>query len=87
MRVFQKNRFFESLACFMWQPLKVLRVFDTLTVNQISGKTKSFFKKLEYNVSVESTKIEIATFSYKTVPSEANVKTNKVGSTKWTYHK
>ena len=27
------------------------------------------------------------TFPYKTALSEANVKTNRMGSTKWTYHK
>ena len=35
----------------------------------------------------ESTKIENALFSYKTAISEANVKTNRIVSTKWTYHK
>ena len=28
-----------------------------------------------------------ATFAYKTTLSKANVKTNRVGGTKWTYHK
>ena len=36
---------------------------------------------------VESTKIEKATFPYKTTLSEANVKTKRIESTKWTYHK
>ena len=36
---------------------------------------------------VESTKIENASFSYKTTISEVNVKTNRMMSTKWTYHK
>ena len=36
---------------------------------------------------IESTEIENATFPYKTALSEANVKTNKMGNTKWTYHK
>ena len=46
-----------------------------------------YFKKLEYRFLVESTKIENASFSYKTVISEANLKTNKTVSIKWTYHK
>ena len=33
------------------------------------------------------TKIENTTFSYKTPLPEANDKTNRWGSTKWTYHK
>ena len=36
---------------------------------------------------VESTKIENATFPYKTAISEANVKTNRMVSTEWIYHK
>ena len=34
--------------------------------------TKTVFKKLEYRFLVESTKIESATFPYKTAVSEAN---------------
>ena len=48
---------------------------------------KTFFKKLEYRFLVESTKIENSLFPYKTAISEANVKTNGMLSTKWTYHK
>ena len=47
---------------------------------------QTLFKKLEYCFLAESTKIDI-TFRYKTALSEANVKTNRMGSTKWTYHK
>ena len=71
----------------MWQSVKVLNVFNTLTLIQIFWKTKTFFKKLEYRFLVESTKIENASFPYKTAMSEANVKTNRIVSTKWTYHK
>ena len=35
---------------------------------------------------VESTKIESPTFPKQATLSEANVKTNRMGSTKWTYH-
>ena len=48
---------------------------------------QTLFKKLEYHFLVENTKIENAIFPYKTALSEANVKTNKIGKTKWTYHK
>ena len=51
------------------------------------GKIKTFFRKREYCFLVESTKIEKATFSYKTAQSEANVKTNRMSSRQWTYHK
>ena len=72
---------------FMWQSVKVSNVFNTLTLKQIFWKTKTFFKKLEYRFLVESTKIENASFPYKTAISEANVKTNRMVTTKWVYHR
>ena len=48
---------------------------------------KTFFKKLEKRFLVESTKIKNASFPYKTALSKANVKVNRMGSSKWTYHK
>ena len=45
------------------------------------------FKKLEYRFLVERTKIENASFPYKTAISEANVKTNRTVTTKWAYHR
>ena len=71
----------------MWQSVKVSNVFNTLTLKQIFWKTKTFFKKLEYRFLVESTKIENASFPYKTAITEPNVKTNKMVTTKWTYRK
>ena len=71
---------------FMLQSVDILNVFYTLTLKQIFWKTKTFFKKLEYRFLVESTKIENASFPYKTAISEANVVTNGMVSTKWTYH-
>ena len=57
-------------------------------MKQFFWNTKTFFKKLEYRFLDESTKIGNATFPYKTTDiSEANVKTNRMMSTKWTYHK
>ena len=41
---------------------------------------QTLFKKLEYNFLVESTKIGNITFPYETALSEANVKTNRMGS-------
>ena len=65
----------------MWQSVKVLNVFNTLTLIQIFWKTKTFFKKLEYRFLVESTKIENTSFPYKTAISEANVKANRMVTT------
>ena len=72
---------------FMSQSLKVSNVFNTLTLKQIFWKTKTYFKKLEYRFLVETTKIENTSFLFKTALSETNVKTNRMTTTKWTYHK
>ena len=71
----------------MLQSVKVSNVFNTLTFKQIFWKTKTFFKKLEYHFLFETTKTENTTFPFKTALSEANVKTNRMATTKWTYHK
>ena len=36
---------------------------------------------------VKTSKIEKASFPFKTAMSEANVKTNRMATSKWTYHK
>ena len=71
----------------MWQLVEILNVFNNLTLKQIFWKTETFFKKLEYCFLIESTKIENASFQYKTFMSEANFKTKRMMSTKWAYHK
>ena len=77
----------EAGMVFMWQSLKTLNIFNIFTLKQILWKTKNVFKKLEYDLLVESSKIKNASFPYKTVISEADVTTNKIVSTKWTYRK
>ena len=42
---------------------------------------------MEYRFLVETTKIENTSFPFKTALSEANVKTNRMVTTKWIYHK
>ena len=42
---------------------------------------------MEYRFFVKSTMIGNAIFSCKTAPSEDNVNTNRMGSTRWNYHK
>ena len=71
---------------FMWQALEIWNILITLFLKLIFWKTKTFLKKLE-RFLVQSTNIESATFPHKTALPEANVKTNRMGSTKWTYHK
>ena len=71
----------------MRQLPEILNVFNTLTLKPVVLKTKTFFKKLEYLFLVASTRIQNATFPYKPALSEANVKTNRMWSTKWIYRK
>ena len=56
-------------------------------MKQVFWKTKTFFKKLEYRFSAETTKIENTSLPFKIALSEANVKTNRMTTAKWTYHK
>ena len=81
---FQISPPFERLACFyvtISGNFERLQYFNFKT-NFLEKKT--FFKKLEYPFLVEKTKIENASFPHKTAISEANVKTNKMVSTKLT---
>ena len=83
-----KNRIFKialrlrDRPRFMSQIVKILNVFNTLTLKEIFCKRKIFFKKLEYRFLGGSTKIENASFPYKTAISEASVKTNRMVDTK-----
>ena len=71
----------------MWNSVQILNVFNTLALIQIFWRTKTFSKKLEYCFLVETTKIENISFRFKTALSEPNVKTNRMATTKLTYHK
>ena len=50
-------------------------------------ENENLFQKTGVPFLVEATKIEITPFLLKTALSEANVKTNRMATTKWTYHK
>ena len=71
----------------MSQSVKVSDLFNTLTLKQIFWKTKTFIKKLEYHFLVKTTKTENTSFLFETALLEADVKTNRMATTKWTYHK
>ena len=57
--------------------MEILSAFNTLTLIQI----------LEYRFLVETTKTENTLYPFKTAPSEANVKTNRMTATKLAYQK
>ena len=71
---------------FMWQSLVILNDFDTLSLKQIFWKMKTIFKKLEY-FFLAVRRLKTAIFLQKTALTEANVKTNRMGSSKLNYHK
>ena len=48
---------------------------------------ENFFQKTGVPFLVERTNIEKISFPYKTAISKANVKTNRMGTTKWAYHR
>ena len=50
-------------------------------------ENENFFQKTGVLFLVERTKIEKASFPYKTAISEANVKTNRMVTAKWAYHR
>ena len=85
---FKNSPLFKRLTCFMCHSVEILNVFNTLTLNRFSGKQKPFLKNQSiYYFLVESTKFKNASFRCKTAIPETNVKTNRMLSIKWTYHK
>ena len=58
--------------------------FIALPLKRVDWKTKTFLKKPEYHFLVERITIENVIFPYKLPKS--NVKTNRMESTKFTYH-
>ena len=77
---------FERLACFYEIISRNFERFQYFNFKTDFLENENLFKKLEYRFSVESTKIEIASFLYKTTVSEANTMINSMVNTKWTYH-
>ena len=73
---FQNSTPFQRSTCFYVTISGNFEYFNTLTLIQIFWKTKIFFKKLQYQFLVETTKIEKTSFPFKAALSEANVKTN-----------
>ena len=50
-------------------------------------QNENFFHKTGVLFLVERTKIEKASFPYKTAITDVNVKTNRMVTTKWAYHR
>ena len=78
LRIFKIVLCLRDRRVFMWQSVKILNVFNSLTLKKIFWKRKTFFKRLEYRFLVEGTKTETTSFLHKTVISETNVKTYRM---------
>ena len=88
-----KNYIFKIALCLrnrhflVWQSLRFLNVFNTLTLKQIFWKTKIFLKKLEnhfFSFEYYEWKRNIPKQNWTALSKAISVKTNWMGSTKWT---
>ena len=85
-RSFRNCSLLERSACFYETIAGNFERFDFKFKTKFL-KLQVLFKKLVCRFLFESTKIENATVPYKIALPEANVNANRMGSTKWTYHK
>ena len=84
---FQNSPPFERSACFYETISRDCERFQYFNFETDFLENKTLFQKLEYHFLVESIKTENASFPYKTAPSEANVKTDRIVGTKCAYQK
>ena len=79
---FQNSPPLERSVCFYVTISKNFEHFQCFKFETDFLENKNFLKKLGYRFLVERTKIDKASFPYKTGISEANVKTNRMVATK-----
>ena len=60
--------------------------FQSFSFETSSLENEKLFQNLEYVFLVINTTVESAKFPHKFDLSKANVKANRMGCTKWTYH-
>ena len=72
----------ERSACFYVIINGIFSLFQYFSFGTNFLENENFFKNLEYSFLIQSTKIKNASFPYKTAISEADVKTNRMMSTK-----
>ena len=82
-RGFQNSPLFERLPSFYLTISGNIERFQYFNFEIGFVENVNLIKKLEYGFLVKSTKIENTLFRYET----SNVKTNRMVSTNWTYHK
>ena len=86
-RDFQNSPLFKRSACFCETTSGDFECFQYFRFEAVFLENENFFQKVEYRHLVKDTKIENASFPYKTDISEANVMRNRMVTTKWTNHK
>ena len=86
-RDFQNSPLFQRSACFYVTASGNLEFFQHFNFETDFLENGNLFQKNRGAFFlVESIKTEIGSFPYRIAISEANVKTNRKVSTKWTYH-
>ena len=86
-RDFQNSPPFERSACFNVTITENFERFQYFNSESDFLENEKLLQKTEWSFLVESNKIESTSFLCKSDISEANVKTNRMTSTKWIYHK
>ena len=84
---FQNSPPFERSACFYITISESFKLFQYFSFETNFLENENLFQKTGVPFLVETTKIENKAFPFKTALSETNVKTNRMATTKWTYHK
>ena len=86
-RDFQNRPPFERSACFYVTVTKNFERCEYFNFETGFLENENLLQKTGVHFLVESTQVEYALFQYQTAISEATVKTNRMVSTEWTYHK
>ena len=86
-RDFQSSPPFQRSTCFYVTITGDFERFQYFNFETNFLKNENLFQKIGQRFLAEVTEIENATFPYNTTLSKANVKTNRMVSAKWTYHK
>ena len=85
-RDLQNSSPFERSACFYLTGSESFKRFQYFNFETNFVKNENLFQKTGVPFLVEATKIEITPFPFKTALSEVKVKTNRMPTTKWTFH-
>ena len=85
-RDFQNSPPFERSACFYVTISESFKRFQYFNFETNFLENESLFQKTGAPLLFETTEIENTSFQFK-IALSTNVKTNRMATTKWTYHK